>query len=82
MAHEIDLFCYWNLDWQFQGKKFVQNNNSSDLRIQRLRLSTVGSSSLRVPDNNTNISYKSVDQNFVNSARSRVRGSGGGGPKR
>tara|TARA_Y100000389_G_scaffold159258_1_gene161009 strand:+ start:2279 stop:4609 length:2331 start_codon:yes stop_codon:yes gene_type:complete len=58
------------------------NNNSSDLRLQRLRLSTIGSSSLRVPDNNTNISYKSVDQNFVNSARSRVRGAGGGGPKR
>ena len=57
------------------------NNNSSDLRIQRLRLSTVGSSSLKVPDN-TNISFKSVDPNFVNSARSRVRGSGGGGPKR
>ena len=58
------------------------NNNSSNLRLQRLRLSAIGSGSLKVQNEDSNISYKSVDQNFVNSARSRVRGSGGGGPKR
>jgi hypothetical protein len=58
------------------------NSNSHALRMQRLRLSTIGIGSLKVNNENEQITLGSVDQNFVNSARSRVRGSGGGGPKR
>lgn len=64
------------------AKPLNLNNNSSDLRLERLRLSTIGSGSLKVQNEDSNISYKSVDQNFVNSARTRVRGSDGAGPKR
>ena len=52
------------------------NDGGSGLRLQRLRLSTVGSSSLRVENPNDTISFKSLDKNLVNNRLSRVRSSG------
>ena len=49
------------------------NNNGAGMRLQRLRLSTIGSSSLRVSETDAEISYKSVDRNLVNRALNRVR---------
>jgi len=59
-------------------------NNSSDLRLQRLRLSTIGSSSMRIKDNNDSIQLngKNVDLNLVNNVLSRVRGGGYVAPKK
>ena len=53
-------------------------NKSNDLRIQRIRLSTIGSSSMRIKDNNDSIHLngKNVDVNLVNNVLSRVRGGG------
>ena len=56
-------------------------DNSSELRIQRLRLSAVGSGSSRLKNADDKISFKSTDLNLVNNALSRVRGSGATGPK-
>lgn len=58
------------------------NSNSNGLRIQRLRLSSIGNGSIKVNNENEEITLGKADQNYVNSALSRVRGSGGGGPKR
>jgi len=54
------------------------NNTSNELRIQRLRLSTIGSASMRIKDNNDYIQLngKSQDVNLINNVLSRVRGSG------
>ena len=54
------------------------NNTSTELRIQRLRLSTIGSASMRIKDNNDYIQLngKSQDVNLINNVLSRVRGSG------
>ena len=52
-------------------------NKSSDLRIQRLRLSAVGAGSSKLKDANDKVSYKPEDhKNVVNNARTRVRGGG------
>ena len=54
------------------------NNTSNELRIQTLRLSTIGSASMRIKDNNDYIQLngKSQDVNLINNVLSRVRGSG------
>ena len=54
------------------------NNTSNELRIQRLRLSTIGSASMRIKDSNDYIQLncKSQDVNLINNVLSRVRGSG------
>ena len=59
-------------------------NNSNDLRIQRLRLSTIGAASMRIKDNNDSIHLngKNVDLNLVNNVLSRVRGGGYVAPKK
>ena len=49
------------------------NNDGAGMRLQRLRLTTIGSSSLRVSQTDSEISYKSVDRNLVNRALNRVR---------
>jgi len=54
------------------------NNTSSDLRIQRLRLSTIGTASMRIKDSNDYIQLngKNQDINLINNVLSRVRGGG------
>ena len=54
------------------------NNTSSDLRIQRLRLSTIGIASTRIKNNNDYIQSngKNQDTNLINNVLTRVRGSG------
>lgn len=54
------------------------NDTSNDLRIQRLRLATIGIASMRVKDSNDYIQLngKNQDKNVVNNVLSRVRGSG------
>ena len=60
------------------------NNISSDLRIQRLRLSTIGYSSMRVKNSNDFIQLngKNEDKNLVNNVLTRVRGGGYVAPKK
>ena len=54
-------------------------NKSSDLRIQRLRLSAIGSGSAKLKDSNDKVSYNPEDhKNIINSAKTRVRGRGAG----
>jgi hypothetical protein len=54
------------------------NNTSSDLRIQRLRLYTIGVASMRVKNKNDYIQLngKNQDINLVNNVLTRVRGGG------
>ena len=54
------------------------NNTSSDLRVQRLRLNTIGAGSMRVKNSNDYIQLngKNQDVNLINNVLSRVRGSG------
>ena len=54
------------------------NNTSSDLRIQRLRLYTIGVASMRVKNKNDYIKLngKNQDINLVNNVLTRVRGGG------
>ena len=54
------------------------NDTSNDLRIQRLRLATIGIASMRVKHSNDYIQLngKNQDKNLVNNVLSRVRGSG------
>ena len=54
------------------------NDTSSDLRIQRLRLSTIGTASMRIKDSNDYIQLngKNQDINLINNVLSRVRGGG------
>jgi len=54
------------------------NNTSNDLRIQRLRLSTIGIASMRIKDSNDYIQLngKNQDKNLINNVLSRVRGGG------
>jgi len=54
------------------------NDTSSDLRIQRLRLSTIGTASMRIKDSNDYIQLngKNQDKNLINNVLSRVRGGG------
>lgn len=51
-------------------------NKSSDLRTQRLRMNAIGSGKSKLKNMNDTISYKVVDQNYVNSSLTRVRGYG------
>ena len=52
-------------------------NNSTSLRIQRLRLTATGHNSSRVGNKNEKIILGKADKNFVTNTLSRVRGSGG-----
>jgi hypothetical protein len=60
-------------------------NMGSDLRTQRLRLTTIGGGSLKVKNSNDPVSFtrtdKNGDKNLVNNVLSRVRGTGGYKPK-
>lgn len=60
------------------------NNMSSDIRIQRLRLSTIGNSSMVLKNNTDSIQLngKNQDINLVNNTLSRVRGGGSRAPKK
>ena len=58
------------------------NNNGAGLRTQRLRLTATGIGSLKVNTENEQVTLGKADNNVVTSARNRVRGSGGGAPKR
>lgn len=59
-------------------------NMSSDLRIQRLRLATIGNSSMILKNDNDFIQLngKNQDVNYVNNVLSRVRGGGYIAPKK
>ena len=59
-------------------------NMSSDLRIQRLRLATIGNSSMILKNDNDFIQLngKNQDSNYVNNVLSRVRGGGYRAPKK
>jgi len=80
-----------NLDYSSLENKITSNvrakpleNMSSDLRIQRLRLATIGHSSMLTKNENdyTQLNGKSQDVNYVNNVLSRVRGGGYVGPKK
>jgi hypothetical protein len=80
-----------NLDYSSLENKITSNvrakpleNMSSDLRIQRLRLVTIGNSSILTKNENdyTQLNGKSQDVNYVNNVLSRVRGGGYVGPKK
>ena len=80
-----------NLDYSSLENKITSNvrakpleNMSSDLRIQRLRLATIGNSSMITNSENdfTQLNGKSQDVNYVNNVLSRVRGGGYVGPKK
>jgi hypothetical protein len=80
-----------NLDYSSLENKITSNvrakpleNMSSDLRIQRLRLATIGNSSILTKNENdyTQLNGKSQDVNYVNNVLSRVRGGGYVGPKK
>ena len=60
------------------------NNLSGDLRIQRLRLNAIGSGSSKLKNADDKLQFnKGADNNLKNSPiYVRVRGSGGGRPKR
>lgn len=60
------------------------NNLSNDLRIQRLRLTTIGSASIKLKNNidKLYLNGKNSDANYVNSALTRVRGGGSIAPKK
>lgn len=53
-------------------------NMSGELRIQRLRLSTIGNASMSLKNNNDVIQLngKNQDTNYVNNVLSKVRGGG------
>ena len=59
-------------------------NMSSDLRIQRLRLSTIGNASMVLKNDKDFIQLngKNQDVNYVNNVLSRVRGGGYVAPKK
>jgi hypothetical protein len=80
-----------NIDYSSVTNKLSSNvyakplaNMSSDLRIQRLRLSTIGNSSMILKDSNDHIQLdgKNQDINYVNNVLSRVRGGGCVAPKK
>jgi hypothetical protein len=60
------------------------NNVSSDLRIQRLRLTTIGSASIRLKNSldTIHLNGKNNDNNYVNNVVTRVRGGGSIAPKK
>jgi hypothetical protein len=80
-----------NLDYSSLENKITSNvcakpleNMSSDLRIQRIRLATIGNSSMILKNENdyTQLNGKSQDVNYVNNVLSRVRGGGYVAPKK
>lgn len=80
-----------NLDYSSLENKLTSNvcakpleNMSSDLRIQRLRLSTIGNSSMILKNDSdvTQFNGKNQDVNYVNNVLSRVRGGGYIAPKK
>ena len=80
-----------NLDYtSVNGKKSSNGyakpleNKSADLRIQRIRLTTVGSGSTKLKNNDDKVSfvYDGADINFINTTLSRVRGGGCVAPKK
>lgn len=80
-----------NLDYSSLENKLTSNvcakpleNMSSDLRIQRLRLSTIGNSSMILKNDSdvTQLNGKNQDVNYVNNVLSRVRGGGYIAPKK
>jgi len=60
------------------------NNVSNDLRIQRLRLTTIGGASIKLKNglDNIHLNGKNNDNNFVNNVVTRVRGGGSIAPKK
>ena len=80
-----------NADYSLLTNKLTSNvcakpleNMSSDLRIQRLRLATIGNSSMILKNDNDFIQLngKNQDSNYVNNVLSRVRGGGYIAPKK
>jgi hypothetical protein len=80
-----------NADYSSLTNKLTSNvcakpleNMSSDLRIQRLRLATIGNSSMILKNDNDFIQFngKNQDSNYVNNVLSRVRGGGYIAPKK
>lgn len=80
-----------NLDYSSLENKITSNvyakpleNMSSDLRIQRIRLATIGNSSMILKNDKDFIQLngKSQDVNYVNNVLSRVRGGGYVAPKK
>ena len=80
-----------NLDYSSIKNKITSNvcakpleNMSSDIRIQRLRLATIGNSSMILKNDKDFIQLngKSQDVNYVNNVLSRVRGGGYVAPKK
>ena len=79
-----------NVDYSSVKNKVSSNvyakplvNQSGDLRAQKLRLIATGSGSSRLKDLNDKVSYSETNgnNNLVNNALTRVRGTGGGRPK-
>tara|TARA_Y100000768_G_scaffold29889_1_gene19854 strand:+ start:394 stop:774 length:381 start_codon:yes stop_codon:yes gene_type:complete len=57
-------------------------DKSYDLKIQRLRLTSIGNASTKLKDINDSINFGSSDINYINSRLSKVRGSGSIAPKK
>ena len=66
------------------AKPSTLNNNSSELRTQRLRLNAIGGGSTKLKNSSDQISFvkNGADKNFVNNALSKVRGGGSVAPKK
>ena len=80
-----------NLDYSSVTNTITSNvyakpleNMSSDLRIQRLRLATIGNASMVLKNDKDFIQLngKNQDVNYVNNVLSRVRGGGYVAPKK
>lgn len=51
-------------------------DKSSDLRTQRLRMTAIGSGNSKLKNLNDEVRFKAVNQNYVNTALTKVKGYG------
>ena len=58
------------------------SDKSSDLRIQRIRLTTIGNSSTKLKNVNDYINFGKEDINFVNNRLNKVRAGGSIAPRK
>jgi hypothetical protein len=57
-------------------------NQSHDLRIQRLRMMTIGEGTMRIDKKVNSVNFNNVDNNFVNTALTRTRAGGSIAPRK
>ena len=85
LSHDTS-YLFKNLNYSFKDNNQSKplQDKSNNLRIQRLRLTTIGSGSSKLTSQNSEISFvkKDGDINYVNTILSKVRGSGCVPPKK